>query len=147
MVSHSVISHSNLSTFISWGKKLRNMFYLHKIMCATVLPVLPLLLIKCLICSYNISYGWRIQRERSLAIPLCTIALDCPESWVLSNVPSSSTHLTDFLWSVCVRDWDGIEGLGLMNHFCFDVAICFGSLFCWKTVTTHFQFSGRGHPP
>ena len=82
-----------------------------------------------LIFSYNVSQDGRKQKEGSSTIPLCTISLNHPATWVLSSAVSSSAHP----WS---GDWDGHGRsliLCLVNHFWVNLAVCLGSLSCWKT--------------
>ncbi len=87
-----------------------------------------------LIFSHNVSQDGRIQKEGSSTIPLCTISLNHPATWVLLCTPLQLTpQIFNGLRS---GDWDGHGRsliLCLVNHFCVDLATCLGSLSCWKT--------------
>lgn len=83
-------------------------------------PYNPLLPTQQHLISYKILQDWRIQREGSLTIPVSTIFLDHPKSWLLFYALCSSSPHRYWIGLRC-GDWDG------------HVRACFGLLYCWKT--------------
>ena len=105
----------------------------------------PLMLILCttpplptkqhLIFSYNVSQDGRKQKEGSSTIPLWTISKSSSDLGPLfCTLLFSSPHR--FSMGLRSGDWDG-QGrsliLCLVNHFWVNLAVCLGSLSCWKT--------------
>ncbi len=107
-------------------------------------------LILILISSYNISQDWRIQRDGSLTIPLCTIFLDYPESWVLSYCMHSPLQLTPqvFNWVEVwgLRwPWEELDFVSAEPFLCRFRHLFWIIILLKDPMTTHLQLSGRGH--
>ena len=88
-----------------------------------------------LIFSYNVSQDGRKQKEGSSTIPLWTISKSSSDLGPLFCTLLFSSPQR-FSMGLRSGDWDG-QGrsliLCLVNHFWVNLAVCLGSLSCWKT--------------